>query len=171
MAIGEAVVCRDSRCDSTIWKDQSPSTYADNFSTPMMITIGEKDYRVPVNQSIAAWTYLKRKDVPGKLLVFHDANHWIMKGEEARYFWQEVQAWLAQNATRIRLFFLPGYSPELNPDEVLNQDVKSNAVGRVRARNQQELVKNVRGFLRSRQRQPRIVRKYFQEEHIRYAAI
>ena len=53
----------------------------------------------------------------------------------------------------------------------LNQDVKSNAVGRVRARNQQELVKNVRGFLRSRQRQPRIVQKYFQEQHVRYAAI
>jgi len=34
--------------------------------------------------------------VPGKLLVFHDANHWIMKGEEARYYWQQVHEWLAK---------------------------------------------------------------------------
>ncbi len=80
--------------DSPIWTAQSPSKYADNFSTPMLLTIGEKDYRVPVNQTIAAWSYLKRKDVPGRLLVFHDANHWIMKGAEARYYWEEVHAWL-----------------------------------------------------------------------------
>jgi dipeptidyl aminopeptidase/acylaminoacyl peptidase len=40
----------------------------------MMLTIGEKDYRVPVNQTIAAWTYMQRKQVPGRLLVFHDAD-------------------------------------------------------------------------------------------------
>ncbi len=79
--------------DSPIWDEQSPSTYAANFSTPMMLTIGEKDYRVPVNQTIAAWTYLQRKQVPGRLLVFHDADHWIMKGAEARHYWEEVLAW------------------------------------------------------------------------------
>jgi dipeptidyl aminopeptidase/acylaminoacyl peptidase len=80
--------------DSPVWDQQSPSSYADNFSTPMMLTIGEKDYRVPVNQTIAAWTYLQRKQVPGRLLVFHDADHWIMKGAEARHYWEEVHAWL-----------------------------------------------------------------------------
>lgn len=82
--------------DSPVWHEQSPSTYADQFSTPMMLTIGEKDFRVPINQTIAAWTYLKRKEVPGKLIVFHDANHWVMKGPEARYYWEEVHAWLAK---------------------------------------------------------------------------
>jgi dipeptidyl aminopeptidase/acylaminoacyl peptidase len=80
--------------DSPIWDEQSPSSYAANFSTPMMLTIGEKDYRVPVNQTIAAWTYLQRKQVPGRLLVFHDADHWIMKGAEAKHYWEEVLAWL-----------------------------------------------------------------------------
>jgi len=83
----------------------------------------------------------------------------------------EVKKWLQQNARRIRMFFLPGYSPELNPDEELNQDVKSNAVGRRRARTQREMLSNVRGFLRSRQRTPRVVRNYFNEEHVRYAAV
>lgn len=82
--------------DSTVWRDQSPSSYADRFSTPILLTIGEKDFRVPVNQTIAAWSYVQRNQVPGRLLVFHDANHWIMKGEEARYFWEEVHAWLAR---------------------------------------------------------------------------
>ena len=43
-----------------------------------------------------------------------------------------VSRWLAEHAAQIRLFWLPSYSPELNPDELLNQDVKTNALGRVR---------------------------------------
>ena len=82
--------------DSPVWRDQSPSTYADQFSTPILLTIGEKDFRVPVNQTIAAWSYVQRKQVPSRLLVFHDANHWVMKGPEASYYWQEVHAWLAK---------------------------------------------------------------------------
>lgn len=84
---------------------------------------------------------------------------------------RKVKKWLEKNYHHIRLFFLPSYSPELNPDEVLNQDVKSNAVGRQRAGNQQELISNVRKYMRSRQRQPHIVRQYFKEKYVRYAAI
>ena len=80
--------------DSEVWTEQSPSSYAGNFKTPTMLTIGEKDFRVPVNQTIAAWSYLQRMQVPSRLLVFHDANHWIMNGKEARFFWDEVHAWL-----------------------------------------------------------------------------
>jgi len=78
------------------WREQSPSSYAERFSTPILLTVGEKDFRVPVNQTISAWSYVQRMQVPGRLLVFHDANHWIMKGEEARYYWQEVHSWFAK---------------------------------------------------------------------------
>lgn len=81
-----------------------------------------------------------------------------------------VQNWLRQHKHQIKLFYLPPYSPELNPDEMLNQDVKSNALGRRRPRNQTELVNNVRGHLRRRQRQPALVKKYFNEKNVRYAA-
>ncbi len=81
--------------DSPVWREQSPSTYADRFSTPILLTVGEKDFRVPINQTLAAWTYVQRQQVPGRLLVFHDANHWVMKGAEARYYWEELHAWLA----------------------------------------------------------------------------
>jgi transposase len=83
----------------------------------------------------------------------------------------KVKAWVGKRPQSLRLFYLPGYSPELNPDEMLNQDVKSNAVGRKRAHDQKELISNVRSFLWSRQRRPQIVQRYFQEEHVRYAAM
>lgn len=81
---------------SPIWQEQSPSSYVSNFKTPTMLTIGEKDYRVPLNQTLAAWTYLQRMDVPSKLVVYHQANHWIMSGPDAKHFWGEVHAWLDQ---------------------------------------------------------------------------
>jgi transposase len=82
----------------------------------------------------------------------------------------KVKRWLAANARKIALFFLPGYSPDLNPDEFLNQDVKSNALGRRRPATQSEMIKGVRAYLRSTQRQPEIVKSYFHAEPVRYAA-
>ncbi len=81
-----------------------------------------------------------------------------------------VRHWVEQHAERIRLFFLPSYSPELNPDELLNHDVKANAVGRQRAENQSQMIENIRSYLRSTQRQPRVVQRYFHEKHVAYAA-
>ena len=83
---------------------------------------------------------------------------------------RKIKKWVKDHEEQICMFFLPGYSPELNPDEYLNQDVKSNALGRRRVKHQKELMKNVRGYLRRRQRQPRIVRKYFHHTDVRYAA-
>jgi transposase len=83
---------------------------------------------------------------------------------------RKAKDWLRKHAQSISLFFLPGYSPELNPDEMLNQDVKGNAVGRRRPGNQKEMLAVVRGYLRGRQRRPHLVRRYFEEEHVRYAA-
>ena len=81
-----------------------------------------------------------------------------------------VAAWLKRHADRILVFRMPAYSPELNPDEYLNQDVKSNADGGRRARDAKEMMSNVRGYLRSTQRQPELVSRYFHAEPVRYAA-
>lgn len=80
-----------------------------------------------------------------------------------------VKRWLAEHP-ELRLFGLPGYSPKLNPDELLNQDVKSNAVGRRRPQDQDEMVSTVRSYLRSTQQQPQIVQQYFHQKDVRYAA-
>jgi transposase len=81
-----------------------------------------------------------------------------------------VSRWLAEHAAQIRLFWLPSYSPELNPDELLNQDVKTNALGRVRPVNVQEMMNNVRSYLRITQARPNLVKNYFHERHVQYAA-
>lgn len=81
-----------------------------------------------------------------------------------------VHQWLERHADQIRLFFLPAYSPELNPDELLNHDVKVNALGRQRPATQAEMMENIRSYLRSTQRQPNIVQRYFHERHVAYAA-
>ena len=82
----------------------------------------------------------------------------------------KVQQWVTRHAGAIELFYLPGYSPELNPDEYLNQDVKTNAVGRQRPADQHEMIDNGRRYLWSTQRQPEIVANYFQHEDVAYAA-
>lgn len=81
----------------------------------------------------------------------------------------EVQKWLANHAHQIQRFFLPPYSPELNPDEMLNHDVKSNALGRKRSATQQEMIVDLRAYLRRRQHQPEVVKRYFHAPSVRYA--
>ncbi len=83
---------------------------------------------------------------------------------------KKVKQWLETHTAQIELFSLPGYSPELNPDELLNQDVKSNALGRRRPQNRTELIDNVRCYLRSTQKQPHIVMNYFKQDDVSYAA-
>lgn len=82
----------------------------------------------------------------------------------------KVRRWLAANNALIEMFMLPAYSPDLNPDEYLNQDVKSNALGRRRPASRGELIAGVRSYLRGTQRQREIVKRYFHATPVRYAA-
>jgi dipeptidyl aminopeptidase/acylaminoacyl peptidase len=76
------------------WLDQSPLARAGDFKTPMLMSIGETDYRVPLNNTIAMWSALMRMNVPARLLVWPDENHWVMKGENSKVFYREVANWL-----------------------------------------------------------------------------
>jgi dipeptidyl aminopeptidase/acylaminoacyl peptidase len=78
------------------WRDQSPFWRSTKLRTPILVTFGEKDFRVPYNNGLEFWTVLKRQQVPSRLVLFPDENHWILKGENSRYFYQEVQGWLAK---------------------------------------------------------------------------
>lgn len=80
-----------------------------------------------------------------------------------------VKTWLAARSEDIQLVFLPAYSPELNPDEYLNQDVKAHAA-RQRPRHVLEMEAQLRSYLRATQKRPELVRRYFQAEPVRYAA-
>jgi dipeptidyl aminopeptidase/acylaminoacyl peptidase len=77
-----------------VWREQNPIRYAKNFRTPILLTIGEQDFRVPLNNTIENWSVLQRLRVPSRLIVFPEENHWVLKGENSRFFYQEVHAWL-----------------------------------------------------------------------------
>jgi transposase len=96
----------------------------------------------------------------------------IVDRHPSHYRSAAVRKWLncEDNRKRIVLFFLPTYSPELNPDELLNQDVKANAVGRKRAASIHELKFNVRSFLERRRTQPKVIESYFHHRNVIYAA-
>ncbi len=72
----------------------SPAMYAENFQTPMLITHGEQDYRVPVTQGLALYGVLKGKGVDARLVYFPDENHWILKPQNSIYWYHEFGQWL-----------------------------------------------------------------------------
>jgi len=76
------------------WNEQNPIRYAASFKTPVLITVGERDFRVPLNNSIENFGLLQRLKIPSKLIVFPDENHWILKPENSRFWYKEVADWL-----------------------------------------------------------------------------
>jgi len=81
-----------------------------------------------------------------------------------------VQAWLEEHKNQIELFFLPSYSPELNPDEYLNGDLKQRIRSGLLARTEKELTRKTRSFMKMLQKRPHHVRSYFNHPKIAYAA-
>jgi transposase len=71
---------------------------------------------------------------------------------------------------RFRLFFLPPYSPELNPDERVRNDLKNNGIGKQMITSPKQLYSSVISYLRSIQKSPARVRSYYHNETTRYAA-
>lgn len=78
---------------TTAWLDQSPARYARDFRTPMLLSIGELDYRVPLNNTVEMFSLLQRQQVPSRLLVWPEENHWILNAENSRLFYRELDEW------------------------------------------------------------------------------
>ena len=81
-----------------------------------------------------------------------------------------VKDWLVANAKRIEVFYLPPYSPELNPSEYFNGDLKGAIKRSIPPRDHAELKRTILSHSRRIQKSPDRVRKYFEHELIRYAA-
>lgn len=82
----------------------------------------------------------------------------------------KVRRWLASRSGAIEVFFLPPYSPDLNPDEYLNGDLKRSVYSDIPARNEAALHRQALGHLRRIQKLPARVAAYFEHPSIRYAA-
>jgi len=81
-----------------------------------------------------------------------------------------VKAWLEEHEEEIAVFYLPSYSPELNPDEYLNGDLKQCIRSGLPARSEKALTKKTRSFMRKLQNRPKHVSNYFKHPKIAYAA-
>lgn len=81
------------------WRTQNPVRFAAQFKTPMLLSVGEKDYRVPLNNTLEMWALLQRLQVPSRLLVWPEENHWILNAENSRVFYREVDQWLRRWVT------------------------------------------------------------------------
>lgn len=72
----------------------NPANHVAKWQTPMLVVLGEKDFRIPYSQGLGAFTALQRKGVPAELLVFPDENHWVLKPRNSLQWHQTVFAWL-----------------------------------------------------------------------------
>jgi transposase len=108
--------------------------------------------------------FLKRlkKSVKGKIFLIVD--------NLPAHKTNKVKEWLENEGRKITLFYLPVYSPELNPDEYLNQDLKANIVGKVKMNSQHDLKDGIVKFLNKRKRDPNQIKKYFKHPRVKYAA-
>ena len=62
----------------------------------MLVIHGELDYRVPYTEGLSLFTALQRQGVPSRLVVFPDEGHWILKPQNQRVWWNEVQGWFGR---------------------------------------------------------------------------
>lgn len=76
-----------------LYNKWSPNKFVKNFNTPTLVTAGELDYRVPVDQSLQLYTALQLRNVPSKLVVFPDEGHWIMKPQNSKFWYTQVLDW------------------------------------------------------------------------------
>ena len=81
-----------------------------------------------------------------------------------------VEEWLEKNKERIEVFYLPSYSPELNPDERLNADLKHAITTSVPRRTRQGLLKKTTEHMKMVKASPERVKTYFKDKHVAYAA-
>ena len=102
--------------------------------------------------------------------LMHDTDgpvYLVLDGHPAHRA-RATQSFADSTDGQLRLFFLPGYSPELNPDEWVWKNVKHDRVGKAGITGAEDLKTTALGALRRLQKLPRLVRAFFGDPHLRY---
>ena len=99
-------------------------------------------------------------DIPGKIFLIVDRHSAHTAAETKQY--------VASTEGRLRLFYLPPYSPELNPDEWVCKNVKHDHVGKIVARTRDELKDGIEKAINRLQRLPEIVCGFFRDPSLAY---
>ncbi len=72
----------------------SPHMFADRWKTPMLVVHGQLDYRLDLSEGLQAFTALKVRNVPARMLYFPDEGHWVLKARNRRLWWSTVLDWM-----------------------------------------------------------------------------
>ncbi len=76
------------------YEKYNPVDYVKNWHDPMLVIHSARDYRIPLEQGIAAFTALQRRGIPSEFLTFPDENHWVLKPQNSVLWHDTVNAWL-----------------------------------------------------------------------------
>jgi dipeptidyl aminopeptidase/acylaminoacyl peptidase len=79
-----------------LYQKWSPNRFVKSFATPTLVTHGEIDFRVPINQGLELFTALQRRGIPSKLLYFPDEGHWVLKPQSSKLWYTTVGDWFDQ---------------------------------------------------------------------------
>lgn len=74
----------------------SPHKLVQNWDTPIMVIVGENDFRIPYTEGLQAFNAAQLRGVPSKLLMFHNENHFVTKPQNAIIWQREFFGWLDQ---------------------------------------------------------------------------
>ena len=97
--------------DPAAFERWNPVNFVQNWRTPMLVVTGEKDFRIPYTQGLASFTALQRRNIPSRLLVNADENHWVLKPKNSRQWYGEVLGWMDRwtgKAPRADMHVAPG---------------------------------------------------------------
>jgi transposase len=159
----------------------SGTTWAIKGKTPIVSTTGAR-FGTNIISAVSAQGEFRFMTVNGRVgaAVFIEFIKRLLHNMEKMIFLivdghpahkaKSVQRFVESVKDRFRLFFLPPYSPELNPDERVWNDLKNNSVGRQFISSPEQLRSSVISHLRFIQKTPARVRSYFQNETTKYAA-
>jgi dipeptidyl aminopeptidase/acylaminoacyl peptidase len=82
--------------DPAAFEKWNPVNYVAQWKTPMLVITGERDFRIPYTQGLAAFTALQRRGIPSRLLVNPSENHWVLKPKNSRQWYREVLGWMGK---------------------------------------------------------------------------
>ncbi|KKW68004.1 endonuclease DDE [Lampropedia cohaerens] len=157
-------------------------SFAPKGQTPVVRVIGGTRQKLSMistvtNQGKARWMIIDGAFNHEKLIEFFEA---LVKDADRKVFLildnlgvhhcKPVKAWLAEHVDQIEVFYLPSYSPELNPDERLNAELKHVIGSRVPARTKDKLRAVTNEHMAQLERQHERIRAYFRDPRIKYAA-
>lgn len=160
-------------------------SYAPRGKTPVTMAVGGTRQKLSMistvtNRGKASWMIVDGNFNHERLIEFFEALVKDSKRSRKKVFLildnlgvhhcKPVKAWLAENPKHIEVFFLPSYSPELNPDERLNADLKHVIGTRVPVRTKAHLHAAASDHMTQLARNPERVKSYFQDAFVRYAA-